>query len=222
MGVHAVAHAIGEQHGPAAGAHWLRTQRAHWAVASRMRTHNAWHLAMFDVAAGRAETGLGMLDTGLLPAAERAPLDACDAAALLWRIAQEGIDVGSRWERLSDAFARTWQPGFWPQVDLYAALTHWAAGRVDRARLLNLAVRSQSAQSNYVGWRARQITLPGLSALRAWAGGRRGEAVARISAFRPLLSRAGGSRPQLELFANLDGRSLQSPETRMTARAAGP
>src|SRR5204863_7339703 len=45
LGVHAVAHAIAESGRAGDGARWMRQQRAHWARESRMRTHNAWHLA---------------------------------------------------------------------------------------------------------------------------------------------------------------------------------
>ena len=52
VGVHAVAHAIAESGRPRQGAQWMREQRAHWTGDSRMRTHNAWHLAMFDADEG--------------------------------------------------------------------------------------------------------------------------------------------------------------------------
>ena len=127
MGVHAVAHAIAESGRHRDGAQWMRDQRAHWATQSRMCTHNAWHLAMFDAEEGNVASALGILDTWLLPASARSPLDACDAAALLWRLATDGVDVEGRWRKVSDAFERTMTPGFWPYIDLHAALAHFSA-----------------------------------------------------------------------------------------------
>ena len=134
MGVHAVAHAIAESGRPRDGAQWMRDQRAHWATQSRMRTHNAWHLAMFDAEDGNVASALDVLDAWLLPASAGSPLDACDATALLWRLAADGVDDEGRWCNVSDAFERTLTPGFWPYVDLHAALAHLTAGEHDTDR----------------------------------------------------------------------------------------
>ncbi|MFO1399766.1 MAG: hypothetical protein U1F06_06120 [Steroidobacteraceae bacterium] len=212
MAVHAVAHALAGSGQGHRGARWMREQRAQWAVESRMRTHNAWHLAMFDVDDGRIDSALGILDASLLPAADHWPLDACDAAALLWRIGRAGVDVASRWERLSTAFERLWQPGFWAYVDLHAAFAHVAAGRRARATRLASAVERRARTGDFAGRRARRITLPVLRALEAWAGGAAGLAAGQLAALRPLLPMAGGSRPQLGIFMDLaDGGAAVSP-----------
>lgn len=75
MGVNAVAHAIPESGRDLEGAQCMRDQRAQWAGESRMRTHNVWHLAMFDAGDGNVESALGILDAWLLPSSMRSPLD---------------------------------------------------------------------------------------------------------------------------------------------------
>ena len=104
IGVHAVAHAIAAPGRSTHGAKWMHEQRAHWKSDSRMRTHNAWHLAMFHVEQGNYASELGILDGWLLPASAQSALDACDATALLWRLHDESGDDEGRWVRLSDAF----------------------------------------------------------------------------------------------------------------------
>jgi len=203
MGVHAVAHSIAEAGRPRAGAAWMREQLEHWAGESRMRVHNAWHLAMFNVDAGDIASALGILDEWLLPASAGSSLDACDAAALLWRLATEGVDVESRWDLVSNAFEQRLTPGFWPYVDLHAALAHNAAGKPRRAQRLVQAIEQCSAGNSHAASRARNITGPGLRALGAWSEGRHGEAAARFAALKPLLASAGGSRIQLEIFDSL-------------------
>jgi len=207
VGVHAVAHAMAESGRPFEGAQWMRAQRAHWAGDSRMRTHNAWHLAMFDVEEGNVAPALNILDAWLLPASTLSSIEACDAAALLWRLASEGVDVASRWIAVSDAFEQTLSPGFWPYVDLHAALTHIAAGKPARSQALADAIAHCALGSTYAAFRARHITEPGLQALHAWAKGRYGEAAKLLRALQPLLPYAGGSRVQLEIFTRIDGRS---------------
>jgi len=186
MGVHAVAHAIAESGRAQGGAQWMRDQRTQWHTDSRMCTHNAWHLAMFDVDAGNVGSALGILDEWLLPASDDSPIEASDATGLLWRLAEEGVPDGGRWRRLSDAFERTLTPGFWSFVDLHAAVAHFAAG--EQARLMRLidALGRCAERDDFAGLRARTVTLPGLHAL--FTGG------------RPSLADAGGSRIQLELF----------------------
>jgi hypothetical protein len=198
MGVHAVAHAVGESDRHRRGAQWMRAQRAQWAVRSRMLTHNAWHLAMFDVDDGNIESAINILDRTLLPAAERWPLDGCDAATLLLRVGREGVDVASRWARLSDAFARTWHGGYWPFVDLHAGLVHWSAGREERAQQLLRHVEQRAGSGDFSGRRAAAISAPGLQALALWARGEQRAAAERLAALRPLLRQAGGSSLQLQ------------------------
>jgi hypothetical protein len=208
VGVHAVAHAIAESGRPGRGAQWMREQRAHWAGDSRMRTHNAWHLAMFDADDGNIASALGVLDTWLLPASARSALDACDAAALLWRLTTDGVDDEGRWCRVSDAFDRAVTPGFWPYVDLHAGLAHFAAGKRERAQGLVHAIERRAQGADYAALRARHVTRPGLQALGAWAEGRYGEAAGLFAGLRPFLDAAGGSRVQLKLFKSIEREAV--------------
>jgi hypothetical protein len=201
LGVHAVAHALAESGDSGAGARWMREQRAQWSVKSRMRTHNAWHLAMFDLDDGRLDSAINILDQCLLPAGDRWPLDACDAVALLWRVARAGVDVGSRWQRLSDAYDGFWQPGFWPYVDLHAAVAHGEARESGRLRALEAGIAACALNGGYSGERAQRITQPALRALDAWLAGDGEGAARRLASLPGGLGEAGGSRAQIGVFA---------------------
>jgi phenylpyruvate tautomerase PptA (4-oxalocrotonate tautomerase family) len=214
LGVHAVAHAIAESGRHGDGARWMRAQCAQWAGESRMRTHNAWHLAMFDAEEGNVASALAILDEWLLPASARSPLDACDAAALLWRLATDGVDVEGRWCSVSDAFERTITPGFWPYVDLHAALAHLAAGKQARAQRLVHAIARCAEGGDYAALRARHITQPGLQALGAWAEGRYGEAAGLLAGLQPVLGDAGGSRVQLAIFKSIEREAVRRQRSR--------
>lgn len=209
LGVHAVAHAIAESGRPAAGAQWMRDQHAHWACESRMRTHNAWHLATFDAEADHVESALEVLDAWLLPAARESALDACDATALLRLLTSKGVPDAGRWNEISNAFAQTVTPGFWSYVDLHAALAHRAAGNAAHVADLVRTVERCARGTDYAALRARHVTLPGVRALDAWAGARYGEAAALLADLRPVLGSAGGSRVQLELFEQLEHEAVR-------------
>jgi hypothetical protein len=214
LGVHSVAHAIAEAGRPRHGAQWMREQHAHWARESRMRTHNAWHLAMFDAEDGNVGSALRILDAWLLPATAESQLDACDATALLWRLEREGVECAGRWQRVSDAFDRTLTPGFWPFVDLHAALAHLSAKKHTRMRALVHAIEHCAQGTSYAALRARHITQPGVRALVAWSEGRYGEAAADLAGLRPKLSEAGGSSVQLEVFKHIE-RAASVPSVRV-------
>ncbi|MEO8008935.1 MAG: hypothetical protein ABI728_10525 [Betaproteobacteria bacterium] len=209
IGVHAVAHAMVESGRHLEGAQWMRDQRAQWAGQSRMRTHNAWHLALFEAEAGNSASALDILDAWLLPASDRSAIDACDATALLWRLARDGLDDPVRWQRVSDAFERTLTPGFWPYVDLHAALAHVAAGKKARMQRLVHAIDQCARDASFAASRARQITQPGLRALGAWAEGRHGEAAELLADLQPLLGNAGGSRVQLDVFNSIGHEAVR-------------
>ena len=204
MGVHAVAHAFAESGRHREGARWLREQRGHWETESRLRTHNAWHLAMFDAEQGDVESALAILDASLLPACAASPLDACDAVGLLWRLALAGVDPGGRWRMLSRAFQYATTPGFWPYIDLHAAFAHRNAGNEARAQRLAEAIEHRAAGSDYAALRARLVTQPGLEALAAWADGRYADAARKFRDLQRFIPDAGGSRVQLALFRSVE------------------
>jgi len=215
MGVHSVAHAIAESGRSRKGSQWMRDRRGQWFTDSRMCTHNAWHLAMFDVDAGDPGSALAILDEWLLPASDDSPIEACDATGLLWRLAVEGVPDNGRWRRISDAFERKLTPGFWPFVDLHAGLAHFAAGIPGRAQRLRGAIERRAQGSDYAAQRATQITVPALRALAAWAEGRHAEAVGLFAGLRPILGGAGGSRVQLEVLAGVGREAVRRrPVTR--------
>jgi hypothetical protein len=204
MGVHAEAHAIAESGRTRDGARWMRDQDAQWATQSRMRAHNAWHLAMFEVEEGNVGPALAILDDWLLPAGAKSALDACDAVALLWQLVEAGVDDDGRWHRISDAFEQTLTPGFWPYVDLHAGLAHLSARKADRMRGLTQVIEHQALGDTFAALRTRHITEPGLRALAAWSQGRFGEAATLLAGLRPLLGDVGGSRIQLEIFHEIE------------------
>jgi hypothetical protein len=196
----------------------MRGQHAQWATASRMRTHNAWHLAMFDAEAGNLTSALSVLDTWLLPASAESPLDACDATALLWRLADAAEDDGRRWRMLSDAFERNITAGFWPYVDLHAAVAYWKAGNAMRAHGLQRDIERCAQGRDYAALRARHITRPGLRAIGAWAAGRHSEAVDLLKGMQPLLGEIGGSRVQLDVFRTIENDETASKQAAPRAK----
>ena len=107
VGVHAVAHAMAESGRHLEGAQWMRDQRAHWAGESRMRTHNAWHLAMFDAVQGNIAPALRILDAWLIPASAKSPLDAVTIVLFY----HDTVWLGANREAMNRAVFNALKPG---------------------------------------------------------------------------------------------------------------
>jgi 4-oxalocrotonate tautomerase len=113
-------------------------------------------------------------------------------------------------------------PGFWPYVDLRAALAHLTAGKQARAQRLVHAIERCAEGGNYAALRARHITQPGLRALGAWAEGRYGEAAGLLAGLQPFLGNAGGSRVQLEVFKCIEHEAVRRQRARQSDQPQPP
>lgn len=192
VAVHAVAHAlysVGDAH---AGALWMARHRACWANGGTMASHNGWHLALFRLAAGAADSALALYDALVAPAVGGSATDAADAAALLWRLALQEIDVGSRWLPVAEAFALQGLPALWALVDVHAAMAFAAAGR---AREMD-RLREALARGSTV---AREVALPVVRGIEAYAAGAYTESATILAAHRRDARRLGGSTVQREI-----------------------
>jgi len=193
VAVHAVAHALASAGDPRAGLHWMEGRADDWMNDGAMVAHNWWHVALFHLALGRAGRALDIYDAAIAPAVAHSATDAADAAALLWRLELNGIDVGQRWHAVAQAFTLRPMPALWPLVDVHAALAFAAAGR---ARELD-RLRSALAGAGRV---ARSVALPIARGLEAFAAGEYAQCAATLAACRSDAWRLGGSPLQREII----------------------
>ena len=208
--IHAVAHALSVRGKFKQGALFMRQHRPNWLTDGRMVAHNLWHAAMFELESGQPARAMKILDECLMPQAARSASNAADATALLWRLALDGADPGARWSLLSDCWAIHASPGYWPFLDLHAAIAFSAAGHELRARSLVQAI-SARAQQTGPSHDARVITLSALRTVEAFVAGAYSDVRDILRRLRPTLERIGGSHAQRELF----GRMLAEAERRL-------
>lgn len=207
--IHAVAHALSALGDSASGRLWMLQRQERWLTDSRMAAHNVWHLAQFELASGRASRALAALDDWLIPYASGSVSAAADATALLWTLQLDGIDPGPRWSLLSDCWEAHHSPGFWPFLDLHAAIAFNAAGHLDRAQRLARAIAAHARADTQRAPLARAITLPGLQAIEALAAGAYASACGALRALRPAIDQLGASRAQVSLFERMLGVAEQ-------------
>lgn len=100
--MHAVAHVLEMTGRPHEGIAWLEAGRADWAGCNNFAYHLAWHLALFHLELGDIPNVLALYDRAIRPDRSEDNRDFANAAALLWRLRQDGVEVGYRWNELSD------------------------------------------------------------------------------------------------------------------------
>jgi len=134
---------------------------------------------------------LAMLDRWIMPRAIASASEAADATALLRCLELDGLDPGPRWSILSDSWATHDSFGFWPLLDLHAAIAFNAAADGNRLQSLLHAIVARASVATDAGRMARTVTLPVLSAIQAGALDDFETANARLGALRPALTLVG-------------------------------
>jgi len=189
---------------------------------------------MFELEAGRADVAADILDESVLPHAHASAQDAADGTALLWRLERAGFVAGSRWRLLSDAWLARGGFGFWPYLDLHAAVAFHAAHDEPRAAALDAAVIARTRRRDLISRRAREVTLAGLRGIRGFATGAFDAAKQRVGRERVHLAhwaqpdRAEALQARLECRPKLEAVGRRSPsqlregvELGVRERAAG-
>jgi hypothetical protein len=215
--VHVMAHALATGQRAEHGVRFLEARAREWVLDSPLARHNWWHAAIFKLALGRTERALAIYDTLLAPRPGTTASDAADAAALLWRIELAGGDVGDRWHAVATVFAAERLPTLWPLLDVHAALAFVASGRVDDAWRLRSAIASSARGSRHAARVGREVTLPVLNALEAYAAGHYATSATLLARCSNGADRLGGSRLQREILE----LTLRDAAARSHGRCAG-
>ena len=203
--VHAVAHVMDMQGRFEDGTAWLRQHQPGWAEGNGFAGHLWWHMGLFRLEALDVPGVHRLIDAHLSGEALQVTLHRLDAAAMLWRMHLAGVDVGARFVEL----LRDWQPadeeaGFYAFNDLHVLVAMLGAGELLRAeswiaRCATRAMQPEDARrSNHQT--SREVGLPLMRGLLAFAHGDNDGAVATLHPARAQLQRLGGSHAQRDLI----------------------
>lgn len=199
--VHAVAH-VHEMRGDLdAGIPWLEQSADQWAPESGFAYHNWWHLGLLYLDKGDFPSVLRIYDEKVRPNPDsQIILEGIDAAAMLWRLRLEGVDVGDRFEPLANAWERAAEDAIYTFNDLHALMAFLGAGRMRDAERTLKAIRSAAADNGDNAYMARKIGLPLAEGFMAFEAGRYEECVEKILGVRGLAQRFGGSHAQRDIL----------------------
>jgi hypothetical protein len=214
-GVHAVAHVMEMQGRFDEGAAWLQQHKPAWGQ-NGFAVHLWWHLALFRLEGLDLAGVLRVVDAHLAGDALQVTLNRLDAAAMLWRLHLMGQDVAARCRALADGWdLADGHAGHYAFNDVHALLALLGAGEIARAEAWTARCAERVLQPEDVRRSnhsmAREVGLPLMRALLAFARGEHDAAAQALYAVRAQAQRFGGSHAQRDLI----------DQTGLAAAAAG-
>jgi hypothetical protein len=196
--IHAVAHVMEMQGRFDEGAHWLQSGSSGWAD-NGLAVHLWWHLALFQLETLSTTAALALFDARIAGSASTVNLQWLDGAALLWRLQLLGVDVGARWQALATDWADpVAHAGHYAFNDVHALLALLGSGDMARAQALLSASITQARADN--ADMAREVGVPLMQGLMAYARGDADEACAALYPLRGVAHHFGGSHAQRDLI----------------------
>lgn len=202
--IHSVAHVLEMQARSKEGVAWLPYSIAQWKGKNPFKAHVWWHNALFNLAQGNLERVLSIYDNELSSVNTDNYVDVSNQAALLKRLALDGVDVGDRWSRLAEYSKKRIHDHMLPFRDVHFCLALAAAGDVATAREHIASMRKFAGERS--DWQAvgtRRIVIPLCEAILLAEEGRHAEACDLVWPLRHELAFIGGSNAQRDLFAQI-------------------
>lgn len=147
-GLHAVAHVCEMEQRAEAGVEWLTIRRDDWMNCNNFAFHLEWHIALFHLAQDRADLALDLYDTRVRPTPTDDFRDIANAVSLLWRLRQEGVELGARWDELAGIARRRAADTTLMFACLHNLLTLAAVGDLATARALVAEIAACAARDD--------------------------------------------------------------------------
>ncbi|HZI45597.1 MAG TPA: tetratricopeptide repeat protein [Ilumatobacter sp.] len=197
--IHAVVHTYEMQGRVDEGIGFLRSDRTQWESGNLFTVHNWWHLALYELEAGRPERALAIYDAEIHHEASLGvPIEMLDASALLWRMLLDGTDTGARFGLLADSWAPKAATSPWYVFnDLHATMALVGADRLAEAHgVVSALDRWLDTASGTNARMTAEIGLPACRAVLAFGEQRDSDVIAELLPIRRVLQHFGGSHAQ--------------------------
>jgi hypothetical protein len=197
--IHAVVHTYEMEGRVDAGMAFLRSDGTVWESGNLFTVHNWWHLALYELEAGRPDRALAIYDAEIHHAGSLGvPIEMLDASSLLWRLLLDGVDTGSRFALLADAWTpKTASDPWYAFNDLHATMAFAGAGRLADARgVIDRLDRWLGTGSGTNARMTAEIGLPACRATVAFVEERHDDVIAELFPIRRVFRRFGGSHAQ--------------------------
>jgi tetratricopeptide (TPR) repeat protein len=195
---HAVAHVLEMEGRAREGIAWVDGLDRNWGACHNFRYHILWHRCLFHLDLGDWKRALELYDREVRDQSTEEYLDITNAASMLWRLEQNGVEVGGRWQELAERSAQHVGDRMLVFADAHYAMALAAAGDAE-PHLADLRAWAASGS----GTQARLLQECGLALIEGLIAYRRGEwarAVDLLLPIRRAIRRVGGSHAQRDVF----------------------
>lgn len=201
-GVHAMAHVLEMQGRHDEGIAWVNANADAWRnTTNNFRFHVWWHRCLYHLELGRTDAVLALYDREVRGELTDEYLDMTNGAAMLWRLEQEGVDVGERWAELADRSAEKAKDHLLCFADLHYVMALAATGRTAEGEALIDYMRETALDEATTQGRVyREIGIALAEALMAARAGRHDRAVDLLLPVRDRIALVGGSHAQRDVF----------------------
>jgi len=191
--VHAVAHVMEMQDRHAEGIDWISGLQSYWNAANNFRYHLWWHRALMHLGRGELDEALRFYDDDIWDPESDEYLDICNDVSLLLRLELLGVDVGDRWQVLTEKVAGRTEERLLPFVDCHFVAALAAGGKVEAASEMANAMAA-------VGGIFANVGTTVSNALIAHRAGDFAGAAQLLQDVRESIVTLGGSHAQRDLF----------------------
>ncbi|HEY6558478.1 MAG TPA: tetratricopeptide repeat protein [Polyangiaceae bacterium] len=217
--IHAVAHVYEMTGQIDEGADWLEARTDDWSTNNAFSYHNFWHWALFQLERGDVRRVLELFDRNVWPKPSSVALEMLDAASLLFRLHLRGIDVGRRATSVADAWSDASYHGYYAFNDAHAAMAFVVDGRLADVRRVLHTLERRAAEDDSNAAMTRDVGLPFVRALLAFAEERHADVVSTLLPLRLSAHQFGGSNAQRDVIDQLLAEAALRSGQKMLVRA---
>lgn len=219
--VHAVVHVLNDRGEQSAGLSFLEQFDKSWEDRSALREHLWWHEALFIWELGEYDRALQYFDDFVAKNITPFYLDVQNSASMLWRLESVGVDVGDRWNTISDAALKRIEHRYLAWTDVHVAMT---LGRTGQRNELNgfllMLERDKTLARNARMHAVAETNLAVCKAISLYCNGDYSNALEELLAvrsdnFRPL----GASNAQRDVIGMIAGLAALKAKEFETSRA---
>jgi tetratricopeptide (TPR) repeat protein len=200
---HAVAHVFEMQDRQREGIAWVDGLDREWGELHNFVFHIRWHRCLYHLELAQYDRVLDLYDREVRAESTEEYLDISNAVALLWRLEQRGVAIGTRWDELAERSLARIDDHVLVFADLHYVVA--LATRRDRAGVERWLESSRHYAATGES-QSRVMADPGLGLAAASIAHRSGDWARVIELLLPLRSALrdiGGSRAQRDLWEQM-------------------
>ena len=207
-GTHAVAHVLYMQGRHQQGVDWLTDKQDRWSNTNQIKYHIWWHQCLFHLEQGQHDVVLEYYDRwvrnhseALVQVTPDLYIDLQNGASLLWRLEQQGVDIGDRWDEMATLVASRTDDMSSPFTSAHYAVILAATGQYDACDALITAMNQFAVSSTHtLASRFHDAAIPSAIAAVEHRKGRYQNVIDVLMPKRRELWQMGGSHAQQDLF----------------------